>query len=184
MTTTSRASKAATLASVQALIAGTNKHFSSGNIAFGNAAYTALTLVTLLQSVIDALNAQDAAELTAKGAEENTQKVQAGVGPIISAYKRFIHATFTNATQTLADFGLEPPKAPTPLTVQQKVAKAAKAEATRAARGTTSKKKKLAVKGNVTGVEVIPVTSTPAEPSAQPAPAASPAPAPAGSSTK
>lgn len=58
--------------------------------------------------MIDALNAQDAAELTAKGAEENTQKVQAGVGPIISAYKRFIHATFTRATQTLADFGLEP----------------------------------------------------------------------------
>jgi hypothetical protein len=44
------------------------------------------------------------------------------------------------------------------LTVEQQAAKKAKAEATRAKRGTTSKKAKLAIKGDVTGVVVTPVT--------------------------
>ncbi len=79
------------------------------------------------------------------------QAAQAQVGPILLAFKRLVLAAFANATQTLADFGLTPPKARAPLTAEQLAARAAKAKATRAARGTTSKKQKLAVKGNVTG---------------------------------
>jgi hypothetical protein len=67
----------------------------------------------------------------------------------------------------------------------QLAARAAKAAATREARGTTSKKQKLAVKGNVTGVTVTPVTAPSAapSPSAQPASPA-PAAAPTGTATK
>jgi ABC-type transporter Mla subunit MlaD len=183
--TSSKETKAETLASVQALIAGTNKHFPNGNINFGNATYAASALVQLLQSLADAINATNAAELTAKDALAAEQTATAKVGPVVAGYKRFLHATFANATQPLGDFGLEPYKARTPMTVQKKAAAAAKAKATREARGTTSKKQKLAVKGNVTGIIVTPVTSTPdAAPSAQPAPAPPPAPAPAGSTTK
>jgi hypothetical protein len=75
---------------------------------------------------------------------------------------------FGNATDTLALFGLEPRKAPAPRTGTEIAAAAAKAEATRKARGTTSKKQKLAVTGNVTGIQVIPITApTEAAPSAQ-----------------
>ena len=53
--------------------------------------------------------------------------------------------------------------------------------ATRLARGTTSKKQKLAVKGDVTGVIVTPVTHAGPSPSPTAAPAEpAPAPTPAG----
>ena len=60
----------------------------------------------------------------------------------------------------------------------------AKLRATRTARGTTSKKKKLAVKGDVTGVNITPITHAAASsPSAAPAETASGAHA-SGSTTK
>jgi hypothetical protein len=132
-----------------------------------------------------------AAQLAAKDALATEQGAEAKVGPIVSAYVRFVRATFTGATQTLADFGLEPPKARTPLTSGQKAAAVAKATATRKARGTTSKKKKLAVKGNVIGVNVTPVTSpaaatppAPAQEPVSPAPTAPSTAAPAATTTK
>jgi hypothetical protein len=143
---TSKRTKAAALAQVQALIAGTQKHFPSGSFTLGSTAYTTASLV-------------------AHAAEEQ-------VGPSVRAYKRLVLAAFSNSAQTLADFGLEPPKDPTPRTAEQKAAAAAKAKATRTARGTTSRKQKLAIKGDVTGVLVTPITapsSASATPSIQPA---------------
>jgi hypothetical protein len=72
--------------------------------------------------------------------------------------------SFSTATQTLADFGLLPPKARKPMTVQTRAVATAKVRATRTARGTPSKKKKLAVKGDVTGVTVTPITTAAARP--------------------
>ncbi len=177
---------------MQALIAGTNKHFPNGTFTLGNTAYTTATLLQVLQGLADALTALAAAQLGAKDALTAKQAMEAKVEPVIHAYRRFLHAAFVNATQALGDFGLEPYKAPAPRTAEQKAAAAAKAKATREARGTTSKKQKLAVKGNVTGINVTPVTSTPAATSApaapatppQPAPTASPEPAPAAPATK
>jgi len=79
------------------------------------------------------------------------------VGPLTRAFQSFVHVTFNNAPQQLADFGMQPPKVRTPLTVEQKAAAAAKMRATRSARGTTSRKQKLAVKGDVTSVTITPV---------------------------
>jgi hypothetical protein len=75
--------------------------------------------------------------------------------------------------QSLADFGLQPPKARAPLTSEQKTAATVKAIATRKARGTTSKKQKLAISGHVIGVTVTPITEPAASPAAQPASTAS-----------
>jgi hypothetical protein len=74
----------------------------------------------------------------------------------------------------LADFGLQPPKARKPLTNEQRAAAVAKLRATRAARGTTSKKQKLSVKGDVTGVQITPVRTAPAASTASIRPASSP----------
>ncbi len=183
--TSSKVTKATVLASVQALMAGTKQFFSKGNYNFGNATYNATSILQILQGLVDAMNALDTAQTDAKEAMAAKLAEQAKAGPFISVYKRFIQATFAGATSTLTVFGLQPPKARTPLTSQQRAAAAAKAAATRAARGTVGKKKKLTIKGNVTGITVTPVTSSPdATPSAQPAPATPPAPAPAGSTTK
>jgi len=163
-------SKAAALAHVQAIIAGTTKHFPNGSFTFGNTTYTSASLIQVLQDLASAMQARDAAETGAKDASTAAQATQAKVGPILRAYERLVLVTFAGATQTLADFGLAPPKARTPLTAQQLAARAAKAKATRTARGTTSKKQKLAIKGDVTGVIVTPVTTAgPSSPTAAPA---------------
>jgi len=130
------------------------------------------------------MTAQNAAQANAKDAVAATQGLQAQVDPIIEIYKRFVQATYANATPTLADFGIAPPKVRAPRTAEQKAASAAKAAATRKARGTAGKKQKAAVKGNVAGITVTPITTQIVpSPSAQPA---SPAPnaAPTGTASK
>jgi hypothetical protein len=184
------------LALVLALIAGTQKHFPNGSFTLGNTTYTTASLVQLLQGLVSAMTAHNAAQANAKDTLVAEQGTKATVGPVLQAYQHLVLAAFSNATQTLADFGLTPPKARTPMTAAQLAARAAKSEATRLARGTTSKKQELAVKGNVTGVTVTPITAPtsappaapaspvpPASPSAQPVSAASSTPAP-GTATK
>ena len=185
MSTTKSNTKAAALAHVQALIAGTTKHFPTGSFTIGNTTYTSASLIPVLQGLANAMLARNAAETGAKDALKAEQATQTQAGPIVRAYERLVLAAFANATQTLADFGLTPPKARTPLTAQQLAARAAKAKATRVARGTTGKKKKLAVKGDVTGVIVTPVIAPPAaaSPPVQPVPTPSSAPT-AGTATK
>ncbi|HEY8042589.1 MAG TPA: hypothetical protein VIF15_22460 [Polyangiaceae bacterium] len=181
-----KVSKATVLALLQALIAGTEKHFPNGSFTLGNTAYTTAALVQLFKSLIDALTAMNAAQASAKDAVAATRGVEAKVDPVLLLYKRFILTTYVGATQTLADFGLTPPKARAPKTAEQKAAAAAKAKATRVARGTKSKKQKLLVKGDVTGITVTPIISpTPGPaPSAQPVVATPGTPVPAGTATK
>jgi hypothetical protein len=174
--TTSKPTKAATLARVQALIAGTQKHFPSGSFTLGNVPFTTTSLVQLLQSLADAIAAVNTAQAGAKAAVAAMRATHTNVNPVIAEFTKWLRATFGTATSTLAEFGLEPPKARTPMTAEAKTAAVAKRAATRAARGTTSKKQKLAVKGNVTGIIVTPVISpAPASPAEQPAATPSPA---------
>jgi hypothetical protein len=184
MSSTTSETKGETLAFVQALIAGTQKHFPNGTFTIGNTAYTTASLCQLFQSLVTAMTSQNAAQANAKDAVAATKGLQAQVDPVILNYKRYVLATFANATPTLADFGIPPPKVRTPRTAEQKAASAAKAAATRAARGTAGKKQKAAVKGNVAGITVTPITmQIVPSPSAQPA---SPAPsaAPTGTASK
>jgi len=187
----SNETKAEALAAVQALIAGTQKHLATGTFTVGNVAYTAASMDALLQSVVDAMIAVNTAQIAAKHALATAQGIETQVDPTIQAYVRFILGMYDSALPTLADFGLSPRKVPAPRTAEQKAAAAAKARATREARGTAGKKQKAAVKGNVTGILVTPITAptaaasaapvapvTSASPSAQPVVTASNAPAP------
>jgi hypothetical protein len=181
-TTTSKTSKATALASVQALINGTNKRFPNGTFSIGNTTYTTAALVQLLESLAHAITAVNAAEATTADAVVARRGIEAKVNPVIRDYRRFLRVSFGTATEALADFGLTPPKARAPRTSEQKAAAAAKLRATRAARGTASKKQKATIKGKVTGVAITPIVEAAAAPpattpattsSAQPAPGAS-----------
>jgi hypothetical protein len=175
-TTTLKPTKAASLARMQAFVAGTQKHFPGQSITLGNTVLTADALVQLFTSLASAITALDTAQASAKDAGTALRGIEAKVAPVAGDYKRFLLTTFGTAAQSLADFGLQPPKARTPMTTEQKAAAKAKAAATRAARGTTSKKQKLAVTGNVTGVQITPITVPAAPPPAAPPPAAQQAP--------
>jgi hypothetical protein len=169
--------KATALASVQAMVAGTLKHFPNGSFTFGNVTYTTATLVQELQALEHAIVAVNVAQANAKDAVTALRGIEATVGPLMRNYQRFLRAAFGTATAQLADFGMQPSKARKPLDSAARALATAKQKATRAARGTTSRKQKLAVRGDVTGVVVTPVTA----PAHTPSPV-TPAPAPAPSS--
>jgi len=169
-TITSAKNKATALTNVQALITGTEKHFPNGQFTLGNTAYTTATLVQTLQSLADAITALDTAHSAVKDGVAALRAMETKVDPVIRAYVTFLRATFSTATAQLGDFGLQALKARQPLPTEKRAAATAKLRATRTARGTTSKKQKLAVKGDVTGVTVTPITTpSPASPPAAPA---------------
>jgi hypothetical protein len=150
------------------LAAGALKHFPAGSsMAVGGVTLTMAQIETKLTgfaSFRDAVEAARAA-LQAKLAAEEAQATD--MNAFLDAFVKIVRGSFGNQPDVLADFGLEPEQAATPLTVEQKVAAAAKRKATRAARGTTGSKAKLKITGNVTGVTVTPVTTaTPAQPAA------------------
>jgi hypothetical protein len=167
--TTSSHSKATVAAQLQALITGLQKQFPNGKFTLGNNGYTTKTLVSELQSLIDAIDAVNMAQAKATIAVAALRETGATVGPIVLALRSNLLAMFGDAVDILALFGLAPRKRPAPRTGEENAAAAAKAKATRNARGTTSKKQRLAVVGNVTGITVTPITA-PAEvaPPAQP----------------
>ena len=173
---TSKVSRAAALARVQALITGLQLHLASGSLTLGNTAFTTPALVQLLKELADALVALNTARANAKDALANLTAKAASVNPVIRELTKLLSAMFAGATQTLADFGLKPPKVKAPRTAAELAAAAAKAAATRKARGTKSAKAKAAITGNVTGVEIVPVTAPVAAPPEQMAPNASNAP--------
>src|ERR1019366_2520682 len=80
---------------------------------------------------------------------------------LMAALAAYVKLTYSESPDVLADFGLPPKKVATPLTTAQKAVADAKRAATRLARGTTSKKAKKAVKGDVVGVTVTPVKAGP-----------------------
>ncbi len=164
--------RATALALVQALVAGTNKHFPNGSFTLLGTGYTTATLTQALTSLANAIAAVIAAHAGVKTAIADLAQVEGQVGPLLRAYKHYVLAAFVSDPQELSDFGLAPPKQRKPRTSEQNAAAAAKAKATRAARGTKSPKAKSAIKGDVTGVRIEPVTSpAPAAPAAPSAPA-------------
>jgi hypothetical protein len=177
------------LAGVQALIAGTQKHFPSGQFTLGNTAYTTASLVEILTDLAGAYAAVSAARLNANDALAALRTEEAKANPVIRDYVTFLRATFRSATAQLGDFGLQAPKARTPVSPEKRLAATAKARATRIARGTVGKKHKSTIHGDVSGVLVTPITtsgpapspvaSTPAPAAGPTAPAATPTTAPA-----
>jgi hypothetical protein len=159
------------------LLAGFEKHLAGANpITLASTAYTPAQITAALQQLVALRTAVDAAKAAVKGklAAETTQAPT--LVSLMAALESYVKVTYANSPDVLADFGLTPKKAATPLTAEQQVIAVAKRASTRKARGTTSKKAKKAVKGNVIDVVLTPVTaSTPAAatPAAPGAPAAS-----------
>ncbi|HEY3817061.1 MAG TPA: hypothetical protein VGL81_07820 [Polyangiaceae bacterium] len=157
---------------MQSMIDGLQKNSPNGQFTLGGTTFTTASLVALFQSVITAMANVTAAQASATDAVAAMNGVVAKAEPVFRSLKSNLLNTNGAATSTLANFGLEPPQARTPQTSAEKTAAVEKAKATRAARGTTSKKQKLKVTGNVTGIIVTPVTA----PAAAPSPAVQPAP--------
>jgi hypothetical protein len=167
-TTTKATTQADTLAQLQGLILGLQKQLPSGQFTLVSTVFTTAALVTALQGTVTTLTTLTAAHAALKVALAAWAAEEAKMGPVILALRRILQSMFANAPDTLLVYGLEPRKVPAPRTAAQKAASAAKAKATRIARGTTSKKQKLTVSGNVTGITITPITAPTAAPPGQP----------------
>jgi hypothetical protein len=159
------------------LIAGAQKHLANmTQLLFDGGTHTVAEVIAKLQSLATLRSDVDAARSTLR-AKVTVERAQApALVLFMHAFEAFVRAMFGNQPDVLADVGLAPRKTRKQLTVEEAAAAKAKRDATRAARCTKGKKEKLTVKGDVTGVEITPVTASPAKPEPA-APNAPPAPA-------
>jgi hypothetical protein len=149
--------KGTVAALAEQLIAGTNKHLTSTTqVLLVGVSYTPAQVTQQLQTLVNLRSSVDAAKATvqAKLAAEKAQ--MPALSTFMGALVSYVKASFGNAPDVLADFGLHP-KARAQPTVQAKTAAAAKRKATRAARHTTGPKQKLSVKGDVQSIVVTPI---------------------------
>jgi len=165
------------------LVAGAQKRFPNGkqSVTLEGETTTIDDVTKELQSFVDNRDAVVAAQATARSKLAVERAQMPALNALIVAFIAFVRLTFGDDSEALADFGLAPRKARTPLTAEQKAVAAAKRRATRGARGTTGPKARKAVHGNVTAKLVVtPAPAAEAEATAPlPAPAAAP-PAPNG----
>ena len=148
----------ATLAA--SLAAGAQKHFPAGtSLPVGGVMLTVAQIETQLTGFASLREDVESAHAVFQ-AKVAAEKAQATVmTAFVGAFVKIVKGSFGNQPDVLADFGLQPDKARTPLTLEQKAAASAKRAATRVARGTKGSKAKLKITGNVTGVTVTPVTT-------------------------
>lgn len=135
--------------------------------------------MTLINTLLSALLAIPPAKGAWLAAIQASRQLEAGDGEGVKEIRDIVAVMYKFAPATLLALAIEPKKSPKPLSAEARTAANAKAKATRAARGTTSKKQKAQLTGNVTGVTITPITSgtaaaTPAATPAAPLPVATP----------
>jgi hypothetical protein len=158
MTTNRIKSKASEMDRAEKLIAGLQKHLANvTSLKFASGDHTPVDIAKALQTLVDLHTAVDAAKSAWKAKLAAVKSQAPALRTFMRAFQSFVMTTFSESPDVLADFGLEPKKAPTPLTTEQQTVALAKREATRKARGTTGTKAKKAVTGDVVDVVTTPV---------------------------
>jgi hypothetical protein len=141
--------------------------------------FTRDQLVAQFQQYLQAAQATNAAYQAWRSAVQNERTIEASVSPLREGVHGIVVAKLGKSSPQLTAYGFAPRKIAQPNALT-KAASQVKAEATRKARGTVGKKKKLTISGNVTGVTITPITATQPEtasgtatPPAPPSPATS-----------
>jgi hypothetical protein len=150
------------VAADQAMIDGILKFL--GNLAtlpVGGTNMTPADIVKVFQERVDAGKAVQTANAARTAAVKADLDTRTKTSAFARAFRRIVLGMFQEAPDTLAIFNLTAPKA-TKVKVATKAVAVAKNKATRAARGTVGKRKKLAIKGTVpaeTGTAPAPATA-------------------------
>ena len=149
-----------TQAELQALITGIPQFCPSTVFNVAGQTFTAPQAVAFLATVQNAGAAIAASRAAWKAAIQASEKNNAGDGVVAREIREAVGLQFSNAPTTLNAFAITPRKKAKPLSVEARAAATARARATRLACGTESKKKKAAILGNVTGVNITPITGS------------------------
>jgi hypothetical protein len=171
MSTSSKNSRMSAEAADQKLIAGFNKHAPTlTSLVIGNTTIKVTDIVVVLQARLATSDAVQTTRATWQSAVKADRDERAKTKSYVDGVRQALQVVLSGSIEGLADFGLTAPKVRV-LTPAQKAIAAAKAKATRAARGTKGSVQKKAVKGDVTAAVVV----TPAQ---APTPEGAPAPTP------
>ena len=166
---TPKKNRPAQSASEQKLVDGLNKHAQTiTSFVIGGVTMPTKDIITTLQTLITSANAVQSSKATWQNNVKTDIDERTKLKTFVSGLKQALLVAFAGSIDTLADFGLTGRQKPV-RTPEEKLAAAAKAKATRAARHTMGPKQKAEITGTV---------PTPA-PVTTPAPAPIPAPAPA-----
>jgi hypothetical protein len=137
------------------VLVGIQKHLlNTPSLPIAGSTYTPADLEKLVQSRIDSAGTVAAANATWHSTVTAHEALNAKLTPVLRGLRQYVLNAFGETSPVLADFGFSAPKAATK-TPEQKAAAAAKAKATRKARGTLGKIQKKAVKGSVTATLVV-----------------------------
>jgi hypothetical protein len=147
------------IAEYQQLIVGLPKVAPNLVLTFDNQSYTTAQLVVMLQTLVAAATSASDAKAAWHAAALAESNVATQTSSLAAHLRPMLQMMFAASEPSLTALGLTARKTPAPLTSEQQVARAAKARATRVARGTTSKKQKAAIHGNVSGVTITPVVT-------------------------
>jgi hypothetical protein len=150
-------SRAEQISSEQQLLAGIQKYLPSTTLTIQAQPETTAQVVSVIQARVDKAQAVNTARTALHTAILASQQQDESTEAFVQGVRNTVLAMYSTSPQILGDFGLSPRKPRTPLTPEQKLVAAAKAKATRAARGTVGAKKKAAIKGTVSGSIVVPV---------------------------
>ncbi len=145
-------------AELQALIVGFKKNLASSPLTISGKSYSAAQSVAFLQSCLDAVNTVADAEGKLADARKAEKAYWATNTRTLKAFRALVALMFADNVNTLADFGMEPKKPRKVMSAETLLLRAAKSRATRAKRRTMGKRQKAAIKGDVTGVDIKPVT--------------------------
>jgi hypothetical protein len=163
-------------AQVTDLIAGLQKHYpdASGTLRVDGTTYTVGALTQLMQDFVDRRAAVEAARANLVAKLQAERALSPATLDVVHALVAIVRGTFGKSADTLADFGLAPPRVRAPLTAEKKAAAAARRSATRALRGTMGKKQKKGIKANVSATVVVSPATAPVPSGEPPSGAAGP----------
>jgi len=172
MSTNSKSTLVQQQAADQSLIDGFTKHAATvPSFLIGGVLVPTTSIISTLQARITARAAVAPAKAAYQALVQADQTERASSKALVTGAQQAVRVMFAGQIATLGDFGLQPRKVPAPLTPEQRVAKAAKAKATREARHTVGPVAKLQITGATPqGATAPAVEATPAvAPSATPA---------------
>jgi hypothetical protein len=174
------------------LIAGLLAYFQPGDpFALAAGIMTRDQLIALFQQFVAAAEGTKSSNAVWRSDVQAERAMELMVAPVRAGLKSILQGRFGKSGTQLLKFGITPLKASLKTTAV-KTAAVAKAQATRAARGTKGSVQKKEIVGNVTGVLITPMTAGPAVPvttgnaagpsggAGVPTPSATPTPAPTG----
>ena len=139
-----------------ALVTGLKKHAPGRPFVLASQTYSAADILGEVNALLAAASAVPKARGALKDAIRADRELRARKAELLRGLRGTIQSMFRGQTTTLADFGLEPPRARRPATTEEAVLAVEKRRATRKERRTMGKKQKAAIKGDVTGVVITP----------------------------